>query len=89
MIQRVDLRGRRPDAAGLRAVLPRAALDVEVALDVVRPVCEDVRARGAAAVRELTVRFDGVDLETTRVPQRALDGALAAMTPQLRAALEG
>ena len=88
MIQRVDLRGRRPDAAGLRAVLPRAALDVEVALDVVRPVCEDVRARGAAAVRELTVRFDGVDLETTRVPQRALDGALAAMTPQLRAALE-
>ena len=88
MIQRVDLRGRRPDAAGLRAVLPRAALDVEVALDVVRPVCEDVRARGAAAVRELTVRFDGVDLETTRVPQRALDGALAAMAPQLRAALE-
>ena len=88
MIQRVDLRGRRPDAAGLRAVLPRAALDVEVALDVVRPVCEDVRARGAAAVRELTMRFDGVDLETTRVPQRALDGALAAMAPQLRAALE-
>ena len=88
MIQRVDLRGRRPDAAGLRAVLPRAALDVEVALDVVRPVCEDVRARGAAAVRELTVRFDGVDLETTRVPQRALDDALAAMAAQLRAALE-
>jgi histidinol dehydrogenase len=88
VIERVDLRGQRPDAAGLRAVLPRAALDVEVALDVVRPVCEDVRARGAAAVRELTARFDGVDLETTRVPQRALDEALAAMSPQLRAALQ-
>ena len=39
MIGRVDLRGQRPDAAGLREVLPRAALDVEVALDVVRPLC--------------------------------------------------
>ena len=87
-IGRVDLRGRRPDAAGLRAVLPRAALDVEVALDVVRPVCDDVRARGAAAVRELTARFDGVDLESTRVPPHALADALAAMAPELRAALE-
>ena len=88
MIARVDLRGRRPDPAGLRAVLPRAALDVQVALDAVRPVCDDVRARGAAAVRELTARFDGVDLVTTRVPQHALDVALATMAPALRAALE-
>jgi len=88
VISRVDLRGQRPDAAGLRAVLPRAALDVEVALDVVRPLCDEVRARGAEAVRELTARFDGVDLETTRVPQQALDDALAAMDPALRSALE-
>jgi histidinol dehydrogenase len=88
VIGRVDLRGQRPGAAGLRAVLPRAALDVEVALEVVRPLCDDVRARGADAVRELTARFDGVDLETTRVPQQALADALAAMDPALRAALE-
>jgi len=88
VIPRVDLRGQRPDAAGLRAVLPRAALDVELALDVVRPLCDEVRARGTAAVRELTARFDGVDLETTRVPQQALDDALAAMDPALRPALE-
>jgi histidinol dehydrogenase len=88
VIGRVDLRGQRPDTAGLRAVLPRAALDVEVALEVVRPLCDDVRAGGADAVRELTARFDGVDLETTRVPQQALADALAAMDPALRAALE-
>ena len=41
--------------------------------DVVRPLCDDVRNRGAAAVRELTLRFDGVDVATTRVPQQALD----------------
>src|ERR1700722_12012961 len=88
---RVDLRGKpaselRPgELAGL---LPRAELDVQAALAAVRPVCEDVRRRGGAAVREHTARFDGVDLATTRVPQQALDDALAGLDADLRAALE-
>ncbi len=87
MISRVDLRGASPGAA-YRDVLPRAALDVEVALDVVRPICEDVRLRGGAAVREWSHRLDGVDAETTRVPADALAAALAALDPPVRAALE-
>jgi len=88
---RVDLRGKpaselRPgELAGL---LPRAELDVQAALAAVQPVCEDVRRRGSAAVREHTARFDGVDLATTRVPQQALDDALAGLGADLRAALE-
>ena len=91
MLTRIDLRGMdaaslgRPQLAG---VLPRARLDVEAALDAVRPVCEDVRLRGAAAVRELTQRFDGVDLATTRVPPSALEDALAGLDPAVRAALQ-
>ena len=54
----------------------------------VRPVCADVRTRGAAAVREHTLRFDGVDLPTTRVPAGAPPAALAALDPAVRAALE-
>ena len=88
MISRIDLRGKQPSPAALRAVLPRADLDVEVALDVVRPLCEDVRTRGAEAVRELSQRFDGVDLASTRVPAAALSAALGALDPALRAALE-
>jgi len=88
VISRVDLRGKQPSPAALRAVLPRADLDVEVALDVVRPLCEDVRTRGAEAVRELSQRFDGVDLASTRVPAAALSAALGALDPALRAALE-
>jgi histidinol dehydrogenase len=86
----IDLRGR-PAAAlnreNLAGVLPRATLDVEAAVEKVRPICEDVRKRGAAAVREHTIRFDGVDLATTRVPAPALADALAALDPQVRAAL--
>ena len=72
----------------LTGVLPRAALDTGVALEQIRPVCQDVRDRGAAAVREYTARFDGVDLPTSRVPAQALADALADLAPELRAALE-
>jgi histidinol dehydrogenase len=57
-------------------------------LATVRPLCEDVRLRGAQAVREITARLDGVDLEDFAVPQEALDRALAECDPTLRAALE-
>jgi histidinol dehydrogenase len=90
-LRRIDLRGRgrgqlgRADLAG---VLPRAAIDVEAAAAQIRPVCEDVRRRGAQAVREYTQRFDGVDLATTVVPQDALDEALKTLDPAVANALE-
>ena len=86
MISRIDLRGSLPGE--LRTVLPRAELDVEAALDKVRPICEDVRHRGSEAVREHTKNFDGVELERTRVPAEAVHGALAGLAPAVRDALE-
>jgi histidinol dehydrogenase len=91
MFMRVDLRGKVPGdltAAELAALLPRAPLDVNAAVDQVRPVCEDVRVRGAEAVRDYTVRFDGVDLHATPVPPEAVAGALAGLAPAVLAALE-
>jgi len=90
VLTRVDLRGETAASLGrprLDGVLPRARLDVDAALDAVRPVCEDVRQRGVPAVRELTRRFDGVDLATTRVPRQALAAALAGLDPGVRGAL--
>jgi histidinol dehydrogenase len=88
VISRVDLRGKQASRSELRGVLPRAELNVEVALDVVRPICEDVRRRGAAAVRDYTNQFDHVDRPSTRVPQQALTDALDALDPAVREALE-
>jgi histidinol dehydrogenase len=88
VISRVDLRGKQASRSELRDVLPRAELNVEVALEVVRPICEDVRRRGAAAVRDYTSQFDHVDVPTTRVPSQALTDALAALDPAVRRALE-
>ncbi len=86
MIRRVDLRGS--SAVDYRSVVPRADFDVEAALDVVRPICDAVRARGVDAVRELTARFDGVEQTDIRVPVAALRDALAALDLPVRAALE-
>ena len=86
MISRIDLRGSLP--GDLRSVLPRADFSVEAALEKVRPICEDVHHRGAAAVREYTERFDGVAPESSRVPPEAIEQALAALDPAVRDALE-
>ncbi|NLU74598.1 histidinol dehydrogenase [Streptomyces sp. HNM0575] len=90
MISRIDLRGSAVSSDGGidRDLLPRAELDVEAALETVRPICEDVRHRGTAALIEYAQRFDGVTLEQIRVPREALDEALAALDADVRAALE-
>ncbi|GAA3743392.1 histidinol dehydrogenase [Salinactinospora qingdaonensis] len=85
MISRIDLRGTPGDPRGL---LPRAEMDVEAAVDRVRPICDDVRTRGVEALVDLTERFDGVRLTDLRVPKTALDAALAELDPDVRAALE-
>ncbi|UZN04954.1 histidinol dehydrogenase [Cellulomonas sp. S1-8] len=88
MISRIDLRGRRPSRRELLAELPRAELDVEHATEVVAPILEAVRTRGAAALRELSERLDGVRPVHLRVPADVVADAAAALDPQVRAALE-
>ena len=85
MLARIDARGQdRQVPAGL----PRARLDVDAALDAVRPICEAVRRDGAAAVRELTERYDGVRLTNLAVGVDELERALAGLDAGVRAALE-
>jgi len=85
MMRRIDLRGQQPDYA---TVVPRGAFDVEAALEVVRPICDDVQARGVAAIVEYAARFDGVTQSDIAVPKEALTQALQALDPSVRAALE-
>jgi histidinol dehydrogenase len=86
VLTRIDLRGRRSEDP--RGLLPRAQLDVAAAVEQVRPVVEDVRNRGLAAVLAATERFDRVTLTDIRVPLGALQRALDDLDPAVRAALE-
>nr|WP_203666074.1 histidinol dehydrogenase [Streptomyces parvus] len=77
-----------PEGGALRDLLPRAEFDVEAALETVRPICEDVRHRGSAAVIDWGEKLDGVRIESVRVPAEALTKALQELDPAVRAALE-
>ena len=85
MISRIDLRGSDADP---RTVLPRAALDVDAALETVRPICADVQHRGADALRDLGERLDGIRPASLRVPAEVAAQALARLGPDVRAGLE-
>ena len=89
MLRRVDLRAAPlPRTAELRGLLPRAAVDVDAALHQVRPIVDAVRERGVDAVLELAERFDRVRPAVVRVPVQTLNGALSALDPAVRGALE-
>jgi histidinol dehydrogenase len=90
VIRRLDLRGRL--AAGeildYRSLVPRASVDVESVLPAVAEICAAVRDHGLTAVRELTSRFDGVNVPDPKVPTADLEAAVSELDPGLRAALE-
>ncbi|WP_422746856.1 histidinol dehydrogenase [Micromonospora sp. WMMD1219] len=84
MLNRIDLRGGARDP---RRLLPRAQLDVSVAVERIRPLVEAVRDHGYPAIREASERFDGVAPERLRVPVETIRAAEDELDPQVRAAL--
>ena len=53
-----------------------------------KEIVSRVRAEGDAAVRDYCSRFDGVDLESFRLPQEQIDAALEGLDPTFVAALK-
>ncbi|CAN2236862.1 histidinol dehydrogenase [Candidatus Planktophila dulcis] len=88
MIRTVDLRGTSLDKAGYQAELPRAKLDVAQAMTLIEPILRRVQNGTEADLIALAQEFDGVTPPSIRVPQSALDSALAQLDPAIRKALE-
>jgi histidinol dehydrogenase len=78
MLTRLDLRGRT------EWTLPRPSAGGDAPLGAVQSILAEVRQRGDAAVRELTARFDGCELETFAV---SAAGAIDRLPVVLREAL--
>ncbi|GAA1300936.1 histidinol dehydrogenase [Pseudonocardia xinjiangensis] len=89
MLRRLDLRAAPlPRTADLRGLLPRADVDVDAVLHQVRPIVDAVRERGVEAALEFAEQFEKVRPSGVRVPVQTLNGALAALDPSVRTALE-
>jgi len=52
--------------------------------DIVQSILDDVEKRGDAAVRELSIRFDGLDRPSYRLSRSEIDGAVEGLTRQER-----
>lgn len=88
VLTRIDLRGAELTAAELRAALPRGGADVEAVLPTVRPIVAAVAERGAEAALDFGASFDGVRPHAIRVPDAALDAALAGLDCDVCEALQ-
>jgi histidinol dehydrogenase len=88
MIQTIDLRGRRPSTSELMDLVPRAHVDVSVAIETAGRLIAEVRERGEDAIREQAERFDKVRPAAIRVDPRDITAAVDALDPAVRAAIE-
>jgi histidinol dehydrogenase len=88
VIRRVDLRGARHSKAEVQDLLPRATLDVNEAMKLIEPILTRVKNGGVEDLFALGQEFDGVRPPSLRVPQSALDAALAELDPEIRRSLD-
>jgi histidinol dehydrogenase len=84
----LDLRQQTLNNQQLNEILPRAKTDVTAAVAQIRPLLEDVKARGESAIVEVAEKFDGVDPRPLRVSTSELEAALLSLDPQLRKSIE-
>ncbi|MEL6444897.1 MAG: histidinol dehydrogenase [Bacteroidota bacterium] len=73
--------------APLPRILARTAAFSDEVTQAARDLVADVQARGDAALRDATTRFDGVEVDRLRVPTDALSAAYGDLDQDLRDAL--
>src|SRR5262249_38971334 len=81
----VATEGYEAACAALRRVTLQDSPRIE---ETARAIIADVRARGDAALLELSRRFDAPELTALEVPQSVRDAAEAQVAPDLRAAMQ-
>ena len=84
----IDLRGKKLTRAEMLEAMPRAEMGTNEATDLVQPILDDVKARGAAALRDFAEKFDHIRPEHLRVPVEAMKAAVDELDPEVRAAIE-
>ncbi len=87
-LRRLDLRGVAGDPDALRAALPRPVDQQRRSSADVATIIDQVRTGGDAALRSLTARFDGVELDELRVTDDEVATAVDRVPGPLLRALQ-
>ncbi len=84
MLKRIDLRGKSLDLA---AFLPSSAQTQNLPIDQVRAIIDQVRTGGDEALRDLTQKYDGTNLEELEVNQEQITDAYNSVSAGFREAI--
>lgn len=76
------------DEATKARILTRAQADIADVTDKVRPIIEDVRTRGDAALIEYAQKFDKASLSSLKVTEEEIEQATKTVDPVMKAALD-
>lgn len=87
-IRRVDLRGKRLSKSEYRAALPRAAMDIDAALQQIAPIINKVKTGSVSDLNDLSEKFDGVRPLNIKVPREVIEKSLTKLNPALRTVIE-
>ena len=88
LIRFLDLTGQSISAALVDREIPRASMDLDSAIEVVRPLVDRIRSNGAVAIQEIAREIDGIDISPIRVSEAELQSALEGLEKNLRSSLE-
>ena len=87
-LRTVDLRGKALSSVLVNQVVPRASVDIDIAISQISGLLNDVKTRGVEAIVEVTLERDGVDPQPIKVTKDELQRALSELEPSLRKAIE-
>jgi histidinol dehydrogenase len=88
LIRFLDLSNSEISADQVLKDLPRASLDLDAAVEIIRPLVEKIRTGGSQAIKAIAKDIDGIDIDPIRVSEEELTTALANLDPNLRSSLE-
>jgi len=69
-------------------ILNRSSADIADVMDKIRPIIEDVKARGDAALRDYAKRFDKADITHLKVTPQEFEAARRTLNPALKEAID-
>ena len=88
LIRFLDLSNSEISADQILQDIPRASLDLDSAVEIIRPLVEKIRSGGSNAIKAIAKDIDGIDIDPIRVSEAELQNAIANLEPNLRSSLE-
>ena len=86
-LRTIDLRGTALSSVSVNQTVPRASVDIDIAIAQISELLTDVKSRGAQAIIDVTIERDGVDPQPIKVSKDEMHQALAELEPSLRKAI--